>query len=194
MMRGCIRYSAKGIVMKGGFFLLIMLCCAGFLAAVPTTPPDGFSQTRSQLKKELNRTILFPASEHTTSERFDFVENTVWPVLEGCTKYLTKYEDEEIANLLMLVVLSWTQSAEESFSFALGDVFVSKPDFLSRMVGNFGPEERNWLINSIDWGIQNVEYDAAGVTRESLGAARRKLEALRKAQPPSGRPSGMPRP
>ena len=88
----------------------------------------------------------------------DYTEVISLPACARCVKLLNHGHDIELM-LAYFRLLQFTQnSAEESFSLYLGDIFVANPRLVEDAFPKLTPEQQCIGYAQLEWGFDNVTY------------------------------------
>jgi hypothetical protein len=78
-----------------------------------------------------------------------------------------------------LDVLSATSnSAFETPSFVLGKLYICQPDEIVKMIRTLEPEEKRYIVKTLDWGFQNASYGQQD-TIENYPELSKRLQVLK---------------
>jgi len=75
------------------------------------------------------------------------------PLLDFFSSFICKRKDIELLNIFMDILVAEEGSADESPSFALGEIYLCQPDWTLKLV----KQRKSEIINGhLEWGFKNV--------------------------------------
>ena len=66
--------------------------------------------------------------------------------------------DEDALNAFISVLTTTSDSAYETPSFILGEMYICQADLIFNKVHSLKKEEKKYIVETLDWGFQNVTY------------------------------------
>lgn len=85
-----------------------------------------------------------------------FNENRLIPAIELAGKTIQKKPNKKTIQLIIDIALANKDSADEGFSYALGDAYLADSKIFRQLVQNLKtPNEKKFIFDQTDWGIQN---------------------------------------
>jgi len=89
------------------------------------------------------------------TEWVNFHETSFVPILDIFSKYICEHKDISVLELFMDILVAEPGSADESPSFALGEIYLCHPGWTLKAV----KQRKSDLINGqLEWGFKNVTY------------------------------------
>jgi hypothetical protein len=87
-----------------------------------------------------------------------FNEEVLRSKIQDCVKLLLSRRDTDLAIEFLRLLISYENSADERFSFALGEIFLHNPDVVIENFDKFKKPDQEYLYKRLDWGWRNVIY------------------------------------
>lgn len=107
-----------------------------------------------------------------------FNEELLIPELERIGKVIQKKSDIKISEKIIDIAISNKESASESFSYALGDAYLSDPKGFGNLVKNLKEApDRQFIFDQTEWGIQNH----TALPKKKMNKVLKELKGLREA-------------
>lgn len=90
----------------------------------------------------------------------EYTETKMERALKTSKDLILKNNDKELLDSLLKVIISNQNSASESYSYTLGEVFLENPEILKDGIGRIkDKKEKEHILKSLEWGWENAKYN-----------------------------------
>lgn len=87
-----------------------------------------------------------------------YQENELASALKDCVSLLSSGDDVLLAHKILELILAFENSADETMSFAFGEIFLNNPALIENAFESFNRKEKRYLYKQLQWGFQNTTY------------------------------------
>jgi hypothetical protein len=114
---------------------------------------EYLSKKSSELQADFKKCGFCVDKRHVLDS---FNEDKLMPALEQAGKAIQKKPNKWVSKLIIDIALENQSSADESFSYVLGDAYLADSVIFLQLVGNLKTaDEKKIILDKTDWGIQN---------------------------------------
>lgn len=86
----------------------------------------------------------------------DYAEGTFHNALSNAEEITCDKSDKDVLSSLFKVIISTSNSADESPAWTLGGIYVCQPSFVEKEMAKLNPEDREQIYGTLEFGFENV--------------------------------------